>query len=154
MERTTEILIIEDDRAEADLILEMLSDIRKEQFSVHHVDYLAKGLELMKDRSFDCILVDLGLPDSRGLESALSVRRQDPKVPIVVLTVLNDEESALSSLQLDIQDYLIKGEINAAVLTRAIRYARQRKAVMEELREANNELEASTIRWHMTCDSL
>jgi PAS domain S-box-containing protein len=156
-----QILMIEDDQAEAELIKEMLADIRKQRFSVQQVHYLSQGLELLKQGSFDCVLVDLGLPDSHGLESALSVRRQDPDVPIVVLTVLDDEDSALNALELDIQDYLIKGEINSAVLARSIRYAMHRKGLAKQLSQSEEKLryalqaaELGTWNWNMVTDEL
>jgi PAS domain S-box-containing protein len=80
------------------------------------------------------ILVDLGLPDSKGLETALAVRARAKLTPIIIMTVLDDEETALKALQMDIQDYLVKGEINSTVLKRSIRYAIQRKADHEALR--------------------
>jgi DNA-binding response OmpR family regulator len=104
-----EILLLEDNPAQADLIKELLSADRKQEFSVQHVQYLAEGLGLLRSRNFDCALVDLGLADSQGLESALAVRNQSKLMPIVVLTSLVDEDAALKSIQMDIQDYLVKG---------------------------------------------
>ncbi len=129
-----DILLFEDDLAEANLIREMLAEARGHEFSVEHVRYLADGLALLKNRSFDCILVDLGLPDSQGLETALAVRGQAKLTPIGIVTILDDEELALKALQMDIQDYLIKGEITGALLVRSIRYAIQRKRIAEQLR--------------------
>jgi PAS domain S-box-containing protein len=135
MENTPiEILLIEDDLAEAGMIMEMLAGFRKPEFSVQHVQYLAEGLSQLGNKDFDVILVDLGLPDSKGLETALAVRDQAKSTPIVVITVLDDEEVALKALQLDIQDYLIKGEINGNILKRSIRYAIQRKRDIVALR--------------------
>jgi PAS domain S-box-containing protein len=139
-----EILLIEDNMSEADLIMEMLLEVGQPEFSVQHVQRLAEGLSLLKTRSFDLVLVDLGLPDSQGLETALTVREQSKRIPIVALTSLDDEETALKSLQMDIQDYLIKGEIAASLLSRAIRYAIQRKRDAESLRVAQLELQLVT----------
>lgn len=148
-----EILVIEDDRAQVALITETLASEQRQQYSVHHVSYLAQGLEALEQRSFDCVLADLGLPDSQGLETALSIRRFAKEVPIVVLTVLDDEDAALKALDMNIQDYLIKGEINGALLTRSIRYAIQRHAVAAKLAESEERLRfASTAAkigmWH------
>ena len=76
-----EVLLIEDNLAEADLIKEMLSEARQQEFSVQHVQYLADGLGLLRSRNFDVVLVDLGLPDSQGLETALAVRKQTKRTP-------------------------------------------------------------------------
>lgn len=131
-----EILLIEDSMSEAGLIKEMLSIDQRQRYSVQHVQFLAEGLNLLRSRNFDCALIDLGLPDSQGLESALAVRNQSKLMPIVVLTVLDDEETALKSLQMDIQDYLIKSETNSSLLKRSIRHAIQRKSDSEALRES------------------
>src|SRR5689334_13621107 len=131
-----EILLIEDEHAEAERIMEMLAEDRRWVFSVEHVRYLADGLDLLQSRSFDVILVDLGLPDSRGLETALSIRNQARHAPVVVLTTLDDLDAAITSLQMDIQDYLVKGESNSEMVARSIRYAIERKRIAEKLRES------------------
>ena len=129
-----EILLIEENLSEADLIKEMLSGARLPEFSVQHVQYLADGLSLLRSRNFDVVMVDLGLPDSQGVESALSVRNQSKMTPVIVLTALDDEDAGLKLLQMGIQDYLLKAEINGRLLTRSIRYAVQRKRDDETLR--------------------
>jgi PAS domain S-box-containing protein len=130
-----EILLIEDNLAEADLMRELLSESRWE-FSVEHVQYLADGLDLLKSRRFDVVLVDLGLPDSQGMETVLAIRNHATGAPVVVLTTLDDLDVAIASLQMDIQDYLVKGESNSEMMARAIRYAIERKRIEEELRES------------------
>ncbi|WP_183359615.1 PAS domain S-box protein [Geomonas limicola] len=133
------ILLIEDNPSDADLIRRMLAENRDPEFAVQVAELLRDGLALLESRSYDIVLVDLGLPDCRqGLEAALRVRARVPLTPIMVLTGLEDEEIALKSWQLDIQDYLIKGEFNAALLARSIRNAIQRKRDMEVLRESEN----------------
>ncbi|GFO58298.1 hypothetical protein GMST_06230 [Geomonas silvestris] len=133
------ILLIEDNPSDADLIRRMLAESRDPEFAVQVAELLRDGLALLETRPYDIVLVDLGLPDCRqGLEAALRVRTQVPLTPIMVLTGLEDEEIALKSWQLDIQDYLIKGEFNAGLLARSIRNAIQRKRDMEVLRETEN----------------
>jgi len=133
------ILLIEDNPADADLIRRMLADSREPAFAVQVAPLLREGLTLLESRSYDVVLVDLGLPDCRqGLEAALRVRAQVPLTPVMVLTGLEDEEIALNSWQLDIQDYLIKGEFNAQLLARSIRNAIQRKRDIEVLRESEH----------------
>ncbi|BCS52244.1 PAS domain S-box protein [Geobacter sp. SVR] len=133
---TIKVLVIEDNPAHAAMIQEMLAESRKPAFTVQHVRYLAEGLEQLSGSAFDVILIDLGLPDSQGLETALAVRKQATLTPIVVMTALDDEDAALKALQLDIQDYLIKGEITGNLLKRSIRYAMQRKQDTEALRQS------------------
>jgi PAS domain S-box-containing protein len=131
-----ETLLIEDNLAEADLVQDLLSESRQQEFSVQHVQSLAEGLSLLREKRFDIVIVDLGLPDSQGLETALTVRRNAKRTPVIALTFLKDEDVALRSLQMDIQDYLIKGEITGPLLIRSIRYAIQRKRDVDSLRES------------------
>ena len=105
-----EILVVEDVRADAERIREMLTENQRWRFSIEHARYLAEALEMLARKTFDIALVDLGLPDSRGLETALAIRDAAAHTPVVVLTALRDEEAAKTSLEMDIQDYLVKGE--------------------------------------------
>src|SRR6202035_4493926 len=81
----------------------------------------------------DIILLDLSLPDAQGLESIRRARAVAPRIPLVVLTALDDESMAARALQEGVQDYLIKGQIDARGLLRALRYAVERKSMEEEL---------------------
>jgi len=137
-----QILLIEENLAEAGMIRDMLADSQKQIFSVQHVQYLAEGLALLDSQEFDVILTDLGLPDSQGLETALAVRENAMRTPIVVLTILDDEDTALKALQMDIQDYLLKCELSGSLLRRSIRYAIQRKRDSEGLRESRQRFES------------
>jgi len=130
------ILYIEDDLSVAKMIKEMLLEARRKEFSVRHVQLLADGLSLLGKERFDLVLLDLGLPDNRGLESALAVRNRSQSTPVVVLTTLDSEEIALKLLQTGVQDYLLKDELTAPLLKRALRYAIQRKRDLESLRES------------------
>jgi len=122
-----EILVFEHDHSQAKTIREMLAESRKPEFSMLNVRSLADGLTLLRDRNFDIILTGLLLPDSQGLETALVLRNQARRTPIIVVTGIDDEEVALKALRSDIQDYLIKGEITGTVLRRSICYAIERQ---------------------------
>jgi len=135
---TKDILLIEDNLADANLIKEMLSEVKGQQYSVEHVQYLAQGLDLLRGRRFDVILLDLALPDSQGLKTVVALRDQDNRTPAIVLTSLNDEDLALKMLEMDIQDYFIKSEITSSILKRSIHYAIQRKRISVELRESEH----------------
>lgn len=137
-----EVLIIEDDPANSRLVMEMLAESRKPVFSAQHLGNLEDGLRLLRNRSFDVILIDLGLPDSQGLETALAVRNQAKQTPIIALAGFDDEDIALEALQSDIQDYLIKGQITADQLQRSVRYAMQRKHDMDALRQSEKWFES------------
>jgi PAS domain S-box-containing protein len=140
---TIDILLIEDNLSEADLIKEMLSEVRSHQYSVEHVQNLTEGLDLLHCRSFNAILFDLGIQDSHGLETLAMIQNQKKHTPIIVLSVLDDEDLAIKSLEMESQDYLTKSEIDSSILNRSILYAIQRKRAVEELRKS--EMKFATI---------
>lgn len=130
------VLLVDDNIAEANSIMGMLEKVQDQEYSVQHVEYLSNALERLRNSTFDVVLTDLGLPDSQGLETAQAVLKQAFRIPVVVLTVLDDEDAALRSLEMGIQDYLIKGELSCSLLSRAIRYAIQRKRLADDLWES------------------
>jgi signal transduction histidine kinase len=88
----------------------------------------------------DLIILDLGLPDAQGLEAVRRARAAAPRVPLVVLTGQNDELIAIQALQEGAQDFLVKGQIEAYGLVRAIRYAIERKVTEDARKASENEL--------------
>ena len=90
MSKQFQILLLEDNPGDARLIWEFLNESRTEKFSLVHVTHLAAGLEHLKAGPPDAILLDLGLPDSQGLGTLETITSQSARVPIVVLTGLND----------------------------------------------------------------
>jgi signal transduction histidine kinase/DNA-binding response OmpR family regulator len=135
------ILLVEDNPGDARLIREMLTGPEAQGISIEWVPRLSQGLEQLGKGEIDLVLLDLGLPDSRGLDTFLKAYTHAPEIPFVLLTGLDDETLALTAVGKGAQDYLIKGETDANTLFRAIRYATERKKVEEALRRAHNELE-------------
>ena len=135
------LLLIEDDVAEARLLQEALKGaIRRLQ--IVHVKRLEEAIEsLESDDYYDVALLDLALPDSQGLASLDSLVQSAPSLPIVVLTNTNDDKVALEAVQHGAQDYLLKYQVKQDFLVRALRYAIERKQSAEALREANEILE-------------
>jgi signal transduction histidine kinase len=131
-EALTRVLLIEDNPDDACLLREAL-DEAKEQIQLVHVGQLEDAAKLLGQESFQIILLDLSLPDSQGIETLIRVQGQAPSVPIVVLTGLDDDNIALQAVRAGAQDYLVKGEIDARNLLRAIRYASERKQAYEEM---------------------
>jgi PAS domain S-box-containing protein len=130
------------------MLTEMLAQSRTPVFSVLQVETVADAVALLESRQFDVIIADLKLPDSHGLETALAVRNQAGRSPIIVLTAFGDEEDALQALHSDIQDYLLKGEITAPLLKRSIRYALQRQSDMHTQRQCEQRF--SSFMEHLT----
>ena len=126
------VLLVEDNPGDARLIQEMLSEADGARFDVSCADRLSTGLELLAAEKVDVVLLDLGLPDSTGLESFTHVYEHTPEIPIVVLTGLDDEALAVKAVREGAQDYLVKGHVDCGILERAIRYALERKQAEEE----------------------
>jgi len=120
------VLLIEDSPEEAELIQVMLTQSRRERVCVEHVSRLCDGLACLASAPVDVILLDFSLPDSKGLVSFEKVRAAAPHVPIVILTNLDDEETALLAVREGAQDYLVKRQVDNELLLRSIRYAIER----------------------------
>ena len=130
------VLLVEDNPADVELIREILSDHQEPVFEILHAGTLAAGLSVLSGGEIDAILLDLGLPDSQGLDTVSVVRESNPAMPIVVLTGLDDDEVGVRALQKGAQDYLVKGEMSSPLLARTIRYAIERNRVEQALRES------------------
>jgi PAS domain S-box-containing protein len=121
------VLLIEDNPALLRMIADMLGQSSGAVFFVELASRLTDGMERLSDGGIDVVLLDLTLPDSKGLDTFLQCYNRNPDVPVVVLTALEDEDLALTAIRSGAQDYLIKGEIHARALIRSIRYAIERK---------------------------
>jgi PleD family two-component response regulator len=128
------VLLVEDNPGDARLIREMLKEASAAKFKLLYVDRLDGGLKCLSQQTLDLILLDLSLPDSQGLDTFIKTYTQATKVPIVVLTGLDDEALAVRTIQLGAQDYLIKGELNKNILVRALCYAIERHRMQEQIR--------------------
>lgn len=146
------VLLVEDSPTDADLLAIALEDVTSARFEIQTVETLAAGLALLDEPGFDVVLLDLNLPDSFGVETCERAHRAAPSVPIIVLTGLADEERALASFKVGAQDYLVKGQCDGELLSRAIRYAIERQASKERMRQADERLrlisqQLPTVLW-------
>jgi diguanylate cyclase (GGDEF)-like protein len=122
----TRLLLIEDNPGDARLIEEMLKEAEL-RFELKCVDRLSSGIGQIKLDGFDVILLDLGLPDSQGLNTLVKLNEVKPEEPVIVLTGLEDEATGMRAIKEGAQDYLIKGQIDKNLLARSINYAIERK---------------------------
>jgi len=137
------ILFVEDDPGYARLIREMLKEYNRAVFDSTHVTKIAGALKHLKAETFDVILLDLNLPDSRGFGTFDKVREASPSIPIIVLTGMSDLELGMMAVQKGAQDYLGKGEVEGNLLARTIHFALERKRIEMERTYAVEELEKS-----------
>ena len=125
------ILLVEDNPADARLMIEFLVDAGAVDGEFQHVNLLSTALKRLAEQKFDVVLLDLSLPDCEGLETVLRICRVVPLMPVIVLTGQEDDDLALAAVQAGAQDYLIKGQIDGVAIARAIRYAIERKRLEE-----------------------
>jgi two-component system NtrC family sensor kinase len=133
-EKEIHVLLIEDNPGDVRLIREMLAESKQQSFSLKHSRSLSDGLDSLSENTPNVVLLDIGLPDSSGLDSVHEIKKIAPMIPVVMLTGLDDERTAVSALQLGVQDYLVKDRIDSNLLVRSIQYAVERKQIEEELR--------------------
>ncbi len=127
------LLLVEDNPGDARLIVEMFNEQGMHDTELVRASSLSEAEKHLSERAFDLILLDLGLPDSQGLDAVRRAHQAAPRVPLVVLTGMDDESLAAQCLQVGAQDYLIKGQIETRGLLRALRYAVERKTMEEAL---------------------
>ena len=130
---STRILLIEDNPADARLLREYLIEAGADRYQIVHAARLAEGIERLSSETFDVILLDLGLPDSQGLDSFYRLRVCTPNIPVILLTGLQDERTAAVAVQAGAQDYLNKNDVNQALLERTLHYAIDRQRYSLEL---------------------
>ncbi len=136
--KTINILLIEDDHQDALLIRELLSEDRHNSFYVDHADRISHGIESVKQSEYDAILLDLFLSDSQGIDSLKKIVTVAPDVPVVITTGADDEYTAFKALREGAQDYLVKHDLNATVLCKALLFAIERRDIllkMEKVKE-------------------
>ena len=141
------ILFIEDNPGDVLLIREMLKNMGATRFELEHADTLSKGLKRLTEKKFDLLLLDLGLPDSQGLETLKRAYAHVKDIPIVVLTGLVDETVGIEAVREGAQDYLMKGQVNETLLVRSIFHAIERK-------KAEEAFQNSALQWQITFDAM
>jgi len=112
----------------------MLDEQGSRSIELTNVDCMSAAEKHLAERAVDIILLDPGLPDAQGLGAIRRAHAAAPRIPLVVITGLDDESLAEQALQEGAQDYLIKGQIEQRALLRALRYATERKR-LERLKD-------------------
>ena len=149
-----DILLVEDNPGDTRLIQEMLRDAstliervdidepQVERVEIHDERTLEAGVEALSTTDIDVVLLDLGLPDSTGMETLREMTDAVGTAPIVVLTGLRDEQVGIEAIQHGAQDYLVKDEVTSDLLVRAIHHAIERNAQEGRQLRRREQLEA------------
>jgi PAS domain S-box-containing protein len=137
------VLFVEDNPADIDLIREMLPETGPVSFRLESVSRLSEAFSRLEGGDIDLVLLDLGLPDSHGLQTFHKLREAAPDIPTVVLTGNTDQKTAIAAVREGAQDYFVKGEVSGSRLARAARYAVERQRAKEALRRTEENFRRS-----------
>lgn len=136
-----QVLLIEDRPDYAMMLRRMLAHDAADAFEVHHVQTLFDGLTRLGKGGIDLVLLDLGLPDSDGIETFARVAELAHGIPVIVLSGDSEEALAVHTVQQGAQDYLVKDRFDHHTLSRAMRYALERNRTQRELEAGRADLE-------------
>ena len=137
----TRVLVVDD---EPQIVRALRINLRARHYDVDTALTGADALQRAAQHPPDVVILDLGLPDSRGHETFVAARATASHIPIIVLTGLGDEELAIRTVQEGAQDYLVKGQADASVLERSIRYAIERHRI-DDIRLTGDQLDAEAL---------
>ena len=129
-------LMAEDNPADIEFFKEMLASAVQGNYQVHCVDKFEKLEDILSNNQFEALILDMNLPDQSGIENIHRIVERYPSLPIIILTAQEDIDLALNSLHCGAQDYLTKNKVNPEILMRSLRYAKERKKIELELRDA------------------
>ncbi len=134
------VLLIEDNPGYSEVIRIMLEKVRDTRFEVVCAKRLSEGLQILSDEHIDVVLLDLKLPDSQGVDTFDNVHAHAPDLPIIMLTVTDNDALALEAIHKGAQDYLVKDRVDGKLLDHSIRYAIERKQAVKGLKDYGNYL--------------
>ena len=132
---------MEDDPQDALPIQALLGQAAPEDVAVETAGSLATALERLSASPIDAVILDLGLPDSAGMETLERLQARAPGVPVLVLTAPRDESLVDEAIRRGAQDYLLKGKLDRDLMLRAIRYGIERKRTENALRRSEERFE-------------
>ena len=130
---TLRVLIVEDNAADLWRARSALGSSLAARFEVREATKLGEALQALGAEEHDAVLLDLGLPDSQGLATFTTLHARHRLTPIVVVSGLDDESSALDAVRVGAQDYLVKGKFDDELLARSIRHAVERQHLLGQV---------------------
>ena len=144
--KALKILLIEDNITDANQIGKMLKE-HCCQPDIQHVQKIENAVAKLNQDSFDVVLLNMALADSRGINSLEMVQQKAPQLPTIILTTAYNANLAVKSLRSGAQDYLIKSELTGEILSRSIQYAIERQRIeFDERQQALMKMMVDKIR--------
>ncbi len=138
------VLLIDDDEDDFYFIRSLLSNISWQQFKLEWLSDYDSALAALMREPFDVCLIDYRLGQKSGLD--LLKEAKDSRAPFILLTGYGDYQVDVEAMKSGAADYLSKGDLNATILERSIRYAIERASAKELLRKAYDEREAAALK--------
>jgi diguanylate cyclase (GGDEF)-like protein len=130
------VLLVTRDQHAAERLGSVLEESSSALFHLTRVDHVDEALGLLQEGGYAVLLLDFSPEEGSGLESLYRARIAANIVPIIVLTYRGDDDLALKAARAGVQDYLIKGEVTPALITRSLLHAIERHRMVRELRDA------------------
>ena len=152
-ERRLHILLAEGNPGDALLVERALAEARSVHFTVERADNLEKTIDRLNQGNFEAVLLDLGLPDSQGIDSLIQARAHASDTPMLVLTGLDDPTLGIEAVREGAADYLVKGRVDGDSVERAILHAIERHRLAAELTRRTQDLVASEARLRTVIES-
>ncbi len=144
-EKPINVLLVEDDPATHRLVKRILNDkTESTKYNLEIAESLAIAEKSLQRNRFDNILLDLGLPDSSGIDTVRSIRKVNNGTPIIVLTAQTDKEISIQAIREGADYYLVKGSFLREMLTRSIRCSIERRARDRRFHDRKQEQQRDT----------
>jgi PAS domain S-box-containing protein len=135
------VLVVDDNPGDQFFISELLAETYLQIDAIETAASVQDAVTLLQQKQVDIVLLDLSLPDSQGIDTFLQVNTYAKNIPVVILSGLNDLNTATDAISLGAQDFLMKGEFNEKLLEKTILYSIERKKTLLELRYSNERYE-------------
>lgn len=132
-------LLIEDNPGDVKIARALLSEFK--EISIDSAATLTDGMSMLKNGNYNSVLLDLNLPDSKGVNTLVSILIKFPEYPIVVLTTYDEAELGVLAVQAGAQDYLNKKDLNGHLIIHSLRYAIERHKLVNRLKQSLREIE-------------
>src|SRR5580704_14460030 len=124
--KPVKLLLVEDNPDDVFFLRAMLKGVSGTTFEIYPFESLTSGMERLAQGGIDIILLDLSLPDSSGLDTFRKIKARARDIPIIILSGSDDEMLAVTAVHAGAEDYLVKGNVNSHLITRAVLYAIER----------------------------
>jgi len=138
MKSHIEALLVEDNRSDAQIVEAIVSSSNISQPKLHHVERFDEALSMIEANTYDVILLDLHLPDGQGLPLIRQLKKIAPKMPVVVLTGLQDKSVEAAAFSEGIDDYVVKSDTFSAARLAQIGYVDIGNLLVQRLQQAIN----------------